>query len=210
MPLGVNTGITVCRAIFPLFTFICFSVVFFERVLFCYALIFLKNCGTKQRTVLSFFFFSPHARVLDETLQPRAHWGRMCSLAQQALHWAASPQFNSEKQTHICLEAEVDAAKGGEIKGCMVQCPNKGSGGYESPFKEACSHAEEALQGFSIIPRYLDTRLKSGGFYLDRDGWLDWRVHRRRMRTSCPPPRRGEGKQCSTRLHIHYSKINLH
>lgn len=61
----------------------------------------------------------------------------------------------------------MDSAKGEEIKGCVVQCGNKGSRGYESP----CSHAEKALQGFPIIPSNLDTRLKSGGFYL-RPRWV--------------------------------------
>lgn len=127
---------------------------------------------------------------------------RLCS----ALGSIASVQ-QRRKPTHISQEAEVDSAKGEEIKGCVVQCRNKGSRGYESP----CSHAEKALQGFSIIPSYLDTRLKSEGFYL-RPRWVirlkgppeeDAHVPR-------PPPRRREEKQCSTRLHIHYSKINLH
>lgn len=60
----------------------------------------------------------------------------------------------------------------------------------------------------TLIPWYqVEDGAGTGSFYLAWDWWLDWRVQQRRGKSS--PPHREE-KQCSTRLHIHYSKINLH
>lgn len=83
---------------------------------------------------------------------------------------------------------------------------------WESLYKEVYSSNMNELErlcpaGISIISLrtwyQVEDEACTSSFYLAWDWWLDWGARQRRRKSS--PPHQEE-KQCSTRLHIHYSK----
>lgn len=83
---------------------------------------------------------------------------------------------------------------------------------WESLYKEVYSSNMNELErlcpaGISIISLrtwyQVEDEACTSFFYLAWDWWLDWGARQRRRKSS--PPHQEE-KQCSTRLHIHYSK----